>query len=31
MMIPFTLGEILIMGLVIAVIIMLTVHMARKK
>jgi competence protein ComGC len=30
-MIPFTLGEILIMVLVIAVVIMLTVHMARKK
>jgi competence protein ComGC len=30
-MIPFTLGEVLLMVLVIAVIIMLTVHMVRKK
>jgi len=29
-MIPFTSGEILITGLVVAVIIMLAVHMARK-
>jgi competence protein ComGC len=29
-MIPFTLGEILIMALIIVVIIMLTAHMARK-
>jgi hypothetical protein len=30
MLIPVTVGEILIMGLLIAVIVMLAVHMARK-